>query len=73
MRAYGKWHLVGLSRVNPHLVGLSLTVCGGGSSGDPSCVEGVTVARPVSRVLVLDSARHASRLCGLRSRIRTHS
>ena len=28
---------------------------------------------PVSRSFVLDSARHASRRCGLRSRTRTHS
>jgi len=52
--------------------GVSDCVCGG-SSGPPCCVVGVTVARPASRVLVLDSASHASRLCGLRLRTRTHS
>jgi len=41
-----------------------LTVCTGVPLGPLPVLWVWTVARPVSRVPVLDSARHASRLCG---------
>jgi len=72
-----RWARLCASPLPPHPKSHAcLTVCVGVASGPPflccRCGRCARCAFPF-RVLVLDSASHASRLCGLRSRTRTHS